>query len=118
MQTADIEVLRELYRNDKVDLYRFHQLYSLSPGKLAKTIIHFAELKVIEIVDDCVQLTDFGRKWVLANRKSIFLQNRPQEWKNIPKDMRKEQIHVNALYKPKKSLVDRKFFGHLMEKKG
>ena len=118
MQTVDIEVLRELYRNDKVDLYRFHQLYSISPGQLAKTIDHFVELKVLDVVDDFVQLTDFGRKWVVANRKSIFLRDRLQEWKDIPENMRKDRILVNSPYKPKKSLVDREFFGHLIEEKG
>ena len=118
IRTADIEVLRELYRNDKVDLYRFHELYSLSPGQLAHTINHFLDLKVIEIVANCVQLTDFGRKWVVANRKSVFLQDREQEWKVIPTNLQKERIPKNSVYKPNKHLVDREFFRHLMEEKG
>jgi hypothetical protein len=118
VQTADIEVLRELYRNDKVDLYRFHQLYSLPPGQLAKTINRLMELRVLELVDDSVQLTDFGRRWVVANRRLIFLRDRAQEWKDIPENMRQDRMPINSLYKPKKSLIDRQFFGNLMEDKG
>ena len=118
IRTEDVEVLRELYRDDKVDLYRFHQLYSISPDQLARTINHFGDLKVIEIVGDCAQLTDFGRTWVVANRRLIFLRERELEWKVIPKNMQKERISKDSVYKPNEHLIDREFFQHLVEEKG
>ena len=118
MQSADIVILRELYRNESLDIYVFHKLYSLSPAALAQTINRFLKLGVIEIQDDLIRLTDFGLKWILSNRKSLFLKDRVQEWKDVPDYMLKTKIPVDSLYVPRKSLVDKEFFMRLIESKG
>jgi DNA-binding PadR family transcriptional regulator len=118
MESADIVVLRELYRNTKMDIFEFHRLYSLSPGQLAQTLNKFVKQGIVEIEGDFAQITDFGRKWIVANRKSLFLEVRALGWKSIPDYMQKPRIPINSFYAPRKSLLDKEFFIHLIERKG
>lgn len=98
--TEDIELLKELYYKNTANVYFFHERYRLSPAQLARAIRKFENQGLIEFNDTTVTLTENGKKWVLANRKDIFLYERKKYWKEVPENMRRKPIKMNSPYKP------------------
>lgn len=100
--SEDIEFIKELYIHNSVNMYFFHEKYMLSPAQLGRTIRKFTNIKCVIINDNNIELTDKGRKWIIANRKELFLKTKEKYWKNIPVEMAQEAFKINDTYKPKK----------------
>ncbi len=108
--SEDIEFLRELFVKSRVELYYFHEKYLLSPGQLARTVNKFLELKIVEKIDYDILLTDFGKKWILSNRKQLFLNPQKMYWKAIPNEMKKESIEKNIPFRTERKKLDSEIF--------
>ena len=80
--SEDREILRDLFKSKGgCDLYSFHTKYHLSPAQLSRSLGKFLANGVIERDGERIFLSDYGRKWVLANRHSIFFFARNMNWK-------------------------------------
>jgi hypothetical protein len=53
----------------------------LSPAQLARSLQRFSADNIITLDEELVLLSDFGRRWVLANRLSIFFGISEKSWK-------------------------------------
>lgn len=100
--SEDIEFMRELYIHNSVSLYFFHEKYMLSPAQLGRTIRKFTNIECVIFNENYIELTEKGRKWVIANRRELFLKTKEKYWKNIPVEMAQEAFQINDTYKPKK----------------
>ena len=115
--SEDIEFLKELLSNDKVELYLLHEKYRLSPAQMARTIKKFEKLDLIIIKDDRISLKDKGRKWIFEKRNNLFLKEKDKYWKKVPEEMEQEKIAINSLYKPKRSKIDNELFKNIEDGK-
>ena len=109
MHSEEIEILRELIKSDSVDLYLFHDKYKMSPAQLSRAVSKFASKSIISINENTITLTPYGKKWIINNRKALFLSPREKYWKQIPSEMQLEnQLKVkkkNKKYMVGKSLL-------------
>lgn len=108
--SEDIEFVKELYFHNSVSVYYFHEKYMLSPAQLGRTIRKFIEIECVTLNDTNITLTNKGRKWIIANRRELFLKNKDKYWKNIPIDMKQEAISINDTYKPDITKLDSELF--------
>lgn len=115
--SEDIKFIKELFERKKVNLYFFHEKYLLSPAQLARTIQKFVEEDVVELVNEEVKLTAKGEKWIICNRKSLFLHERKKYWKEIPTEMKQESIEINEFYKPNRNKIDTELFKNIEDGK-
>ena len=104
--SEDIEFIKELYIHNSVSMYFFHEKYMLSPAQLGRTIRKFTNIECVIIDDNNIELTDKGRKWIIANRKELFLKTKEKYWKNIPIEMLQAAIKTNDTYKPNVKKLD------------
>lgn len=109
--SEDIEFMKELYINNSLSLYFFHEKYMLSPAQLGRTIKKFTDLKYVLVNDFDVVLTEKGRKWIIANRRELFLKTKEKHWKKVPIEMTREVFNINNTYKPTK--LDSELFNKL-----
>lgn len=115
--SEDIIILREIFNLRRLNIFYFHEKYLLSPGQLARSLNNFIENKIIQIKENEIIITDFGIKWIISNRKKLFLQEKDLFWKEIPEYMTKKQLMINKLYKPKHELIDKNFLHQKLLKK-
>jgi hypothetical protein len=109
----DKEILRDLFKESKmVSIYSFHKKYMLSPGQLSRSLRKFESMGVLVSTDENVELTEYGKKWILQNRKELFL-NKPREfWKeSITESV--PNSNINKPYLPKKTKLNKDFFKSL-----
>lgn len=111
--SEDIEVIKELFPNKKVNIYFFHEKYRLSPAQLGRTIRKFTEMGLILVDGDYIELTEVGWKWVMANRQELFLKKKEKYWKNIPVDMLQLPMEINEFYTPKRKNIDVELFKNI-----
>lgn len=100
--SEDIEFMRELYIYNSVSLYFFHEKYMLSPAQLGRTIRKFTDIECVILNENRIELTEKGRKWIIANRRELFLKTKEKYWKNIPIEMAQKTFKISDTYKPKK----------------
>jgi hypothetical protein len=100
--SEDIEFLRELYIQNSVSMYFFHEKYMLSPAQLGRTIRKFTDIGCVILNENCIELTEKGRRWIITNRRELFLKTKEKYWKNIPIEMTQEVFKIGDTYKPKK----------------
>lgn len=115
--SEDIEFLKELYLENKVDLYFFHEKYRLSPAQLSRTISKFIEKDLITLKDNCVILNETGKKWIVSQRKHLFLNESRKYWKKAPENMMQKTKLINELYKPNRKDIDVELFKNLEDGK-
>jgi hypothetical protein len=82
----------------------------LSPAQLGRTIRKFTNIECVIINDNNIELTEKGRKWIIANRKELFLQTKEKYWKNTPIEMIQETFKINDTYKPNTKKLDSELF--------
>jgi|SRR5690606_5806859 len=117
LYSEDIEFIKELLDKKKVNLYFFHEKYLLSPAQLARTINKFLEGNLVELNNEEIRLTLEGEKWVVCNRKSLFLNERKKYWKEIPSEMKQASIDINDFYKPNRNKLDTELFKNIEDGK-
>ena len=79
--SEDIEFVKELFSNNKVNMYIFHEKYMLSPAQLGRVIRKFTEKECIVVNGYDIELTEKGRKWIVTNRKELFLKEKKKSGK-------------------------------------
>lgn len=100
--SEDIEFLRELYIHNSVNIYFFHEKYMLSPAQLGRSIRKFTDIGCICLNEDCINLTENGRRWIIANRRILFLSSKDKYWKKVPVEMTQKVLNVADTYRPHK----------------
>lgn len=87
-----IQLYKSLYECGVVDLYDFHQKFLVSPIELADIIRTEVGKGFVQLNADktAVYLTEYGAKWLEANRNRIFTEERDMPWKDLPDDMKGE----------------------------
>lgn len=114
--SEDIIIMREVFSKSSVSIYFLHEKYLFSPGQLARSIDKLISLNVINLTKEDINITDYGIKWILSNRNRLFLSEKNQYWKSVPEYMKCEQLDVNNIYKPNRSLLDYNFFSKIIDK--
>lgn len=117
LYSEDIELLKELYSNDKIELYFFHEKYKLSPAQLGRTLKKFRDAGLIVFDKNSVTLNESGRKWIIGNRRELFLKEKSKYWKKIPKKMKQESLAINELYIPNRKNIDKEIFNNIEDGK-
>lgn len=79
--SEDVEIIRELITERKVDLYNLHLKYRLSPAQVSRSVNNLLKENVIAIEGDFIFLTEKSREWILKNRKELFLDKNRKYWK-------------------------------------
>ncbi len=115
--SEDIEFLKELYAQNSLDLYFFHEKYQLSPFQLARTIQKFEDNGLIVISGNQITLNEYGRNWIFGNRKYIFLRENVKYWKLIPENMKQPILGINELYIPNRKTLDKEIFKNIEDGK-
>ncbi len=117
LYSEDIELIKELYIEKQVHLYSFHEKYLLSPAQLARTINKFVDEGIIELNNEMISLTTKGEKWIVCNRKALFLFEKDKYWKEIPGDMRQRAMGIKELYLPNRNKIDKELFKNIEDGK-
>lgn len=117
LYSEDIELLKELYLTDKIDLYFFHEKYMLSPAQLGRTLKKFKDADLIIFDQNSVALNENGRKWIIENRRQIFLVEKSKYWKKIPENMKQDSLNINELYIPNRKNIDNEIFKNIEDGK-
>ncbi len=112
---AEIVMIKDLFsEKNGIKAYDFHKKYSLLPSVIIKFIDKGEKAGHLQLKpNNIIWLTPGGRDWVVANKKSIYLESKPKYWKLLPKGMIKEPI--GDLYLPDEKLIDKNFFDKLSE---
>ncbi len=85
--SADKKILMDLFKEQSSrQLYYFYEKYNFSPAQLSRFVRTYQEIGVILVQDDCIELTEFGKKWMLKNRKDIFLKPKEHLWRRVPSE--------------------------------
>lgn len=105
-------VLRDLYINKQyIDIYTYHTRYNLLPHQIAQCIILLIKKNIITKEGNKITITDYGRKWVLANRRVLFLSQRCQYWKTTRNKGYKDfGDNNNEIRLPNISKIDKSLF--------
>lgn len=117
LYSEDIELLKELYSNDKIELYFFHKKYKLSPAQLARALKKFKDAGLILLDNDSVELNEKGRRWIIGNRKELFLKEKSKYWKRIPENMKQQSLEINQFYIPERKNIDKEIFTNIEDGK-
>lgn len=112
LTTADRTILRLLYksRHTPLSLFRLHKTLKFSLAQLGSFVSKFLKLGIIDLQDECITFTEFGRKWLITNRIKIFLSRTQYKWQDMPNSMRKKQIKIDSLYLPSRKCLGGHFF--------
>lgn len=83
--SAEKKIVLTLYECDKdLNLYDLHKRFSFSPAQLSRFVRRFQKLKVIDYTNGSIKLTDYGKDWIIENRRALFLAPTQKKWANIP----------------------------------
>lgn len=107
--THEREVILALYQsNDWFDLYTLHEDLLLSPAQIVSVVMFLESEGLCEIVDTKAKMTEKGSRWVLKNRKNIFMQSE-RNWAEpaVPKG---DRLLAGEPYMPNLKSVDKDFF--------
>lgn len=86
--SEDVEIIRELINNKHVDLYDLHLKYCLSPAQVSRSVRRFIVEGIVVSQDNVIELTDYGKEWIILNRKELFLDDSRKYWKQESQDSR------------------------------
>lgn len=115
LYNSDRTILWKLYNSpNPISLYGLHKEFGLSPAQLGTFVAKLKKINVISADEENIQLTEYGKKWVLAHRNKIFISNLVWDWQEIPKEMKRKQIELNSPYLPKKRDLGAYFFDDLL----
>lgn len=117
LYSEDIELLKELYSEERIDLYFFHEKYKLSPAQLGRTLKKFKDAGLIILDGQNIILNETGREWIFVNRRVLFLKEKSKYWKVIPEHMKQNSLAINKLYLPKRKSLDKEIFKNIEDGK-
>lgn len=87
ISSSDKKILLELFKERKsIYIYYFHEKYLFSPAQINRFVRNYLEERIISFIDYKIKITELGIKWIIHNRKKIFLSSNKKEWKKIPKE--------------------------------
>jgi hypothetical protein len=118
LNTADRTILRSLYtlRGTPLSLFQLHKELGFSPAQLGSFVSKFVEIGIVDLRDEAIMLTKFGRKWLVAHRMKIFYSRVLYDWRDIPKEMQKQKPtkDMDTLYLPNKRSLGEHFLEDTM----
>lgn len=103
--SEDIELLKEISKHKKIDIYLLHEKYMVSPLQLIRCLLKFKEINVVDFDNNEIRITPQGEKWIFNNRKVLFLTKRNENWKNVEKYQKKISANVNQSFTFKKNKI-------------
>lgn len=88
-------IFKELFcRKRPVDPYYFHELYKISPAQIALFLETYKDSGFIQLTPyGRMELTKHGIKYILKNRKSLFIQ-RQIDYSDFTPEKSKEKSHI------------------------
>ena len=105
--SADKKIILTLYESSKkIELYDLHKQFSFSPAQLSRFTRKFQKKRVIDYSNGYIKLTDYGKNWVIKNRRLLFLTPKQKKWVNIPDEWKVRNNFKKVKFDP--SLVEKK----------
>lgn len=93
ISSSDKRILLQLFSNrEPLNIYYFHEKYFFSPAQINRFLRIYTQKKIVKFVNNEVYLTDFGIKWIIKNRKNIFLSTKNNLWKKIPEEWKIKRV--------------------------
>lgn len=106
------EVILALFESDDwFDLYDLHEDLLLSPAQVVSVITFLTGEALCQVDGTKAKLSEKGIRWVLRNRRRIFMSNE-RHW-SLPQRADVARLQVGQPYMPKLGSVDRDFFQKL-----
>lgn len=106
------EVILSLFQaGDWFDLFDLHEALLLSPAQIASVVGFLEENGLCVVKATKARLTDRGVRWVLRNRRKIFMGSNLY-WKT-PERKADYRLEVGEPYMPNLKSVDKDFFEKL-----
>ncbi|MEP3676146.1 hypothetical protein [Sulfitobacter sp.] len=106
------EVILALFESgDWFDLYELHEELLLSPAQVFSVVTFLASEALCKVDGTKATLTEKGVRWVLRNRKRIFMSTK-RHW-SVPQGADVARLKVGQPYMPKLGSVDKYFFQKL-----
>ncbi len=85
LSSSEKIILLNLFKSNKsFAIYSFYTEFSFSPAQLSRFTRKFLKKDIISLDDDKMRMTEFGRNWIIKNRKELFLKPRKRDWIYIP----------------------------------
>lgn len=115
---TDRSILKLLYENSfsPISLYQLHIDYSYSPAQLGSFVAKLSGLGIVDEKDENIQITEFGKRWLLAHRIEIFCTKVEYDWLEVPPEMRKPTISINSLYAPIRQELGESFVADVLSR--
>lgn len=108
IQSHEREVILALFQaNDWFDLYALHEELLLSPAQIASVLMRLLEDGLCESDGMNAKLNGAGIKWVLKNRREIFMRG-SRTWANSPL-VDAQKIGIRQPYMPRLKSIDKDF---------
>lgn len=87
--SADREIMLFLFSSKKaIDIYTLYENFGLSPSHVSSFVNKYVPAKIVLLENEKISLTDSGMKWIIDNRRWLFLRQRLCAWKNVPSEWR------------------------------
>jgi DNA-binding PadR family transcriptional regulator len=102
---VDREIIKNILQQEKIDWYFFHEKYKLSPGQLSRSIKKLENCKFIIVDNEKIQITEEGRKTIIAKRNSILRKSQDEYWGIVQEDRKGNKVEINQYYLPNKAKI-------------
>jgi len=94
---------------EPTQIYALHRRYRLSPAQIARSVRKFESIGVLCLTGHAIKLTDYGRRWVLANRLTLFGKPHSRLWKEVPQSLLAAPDRANEYYTPRQARMGKHF---------
>lgn len=106
------EIILALFQSeDWFDLYELHEALRLSPAQVVFVVSFLQDEGLCQVDGTKAKLSEKGVRWVLHNRKKIFMNNK-RHW-SVPQQADVARLQAGQPYMPKLGSVDIDFFRKL-----
>jgi hypothetical protein len=112
LTSIDRVILRSMFMsNARIHIYFFHKKYLFSPLQIIESLEKLKLSKLIEFNQHYCNLTEFGKRQILKNRRLVFASKIVRHWSQLPQEHSLPPRLPSAPYLPKLDRIDLKFFG-------
>lgn len=101
MNVNSREALRMLAtRPAGIGVYELHERFGLQPADVASFLHEFTACGVVTFSEGLIELTGYGKRWVMAKRVELYRGESSDKWRRVPDDMRRRPMSVETPYVP------------------
>lgn len=119
LASSDREVIKALFQGKGwIDSYLLHERFRLSPGQIIDILDRLIRAGYARLDGTMCCLTAEGRAWVIAARRSIFMDVDRRRWQPGPDLLVASVLDPAEPYIPDIDLVDLHFFQLLGVQRG